>query len=90
MINVIRDGDKLLNADVISPEFIYATFNEGLTEQAKVEIFLTLRCGAQMLDLYKNSREDMNISNVANMLKDMETIFHYFDYEIYTAKRGDK
>ncbi len=31
MINVIRDGDKLLNADVISPEFIYATFNEGLS-----------------------------------------------------------
>jgi len=43
-----------------------------------------------MLDLYKNSREDMNISNVANMIEDMETIFHYYDYEIYTAKRRTK
>jgi hypothetical protein len=90
MINVIRDGDKLLNADIISPEFVYATLNNGLTEQAKVEIFLTLRCGAQMLDLYKATRDNMHISNVAHMLEDMETIFQYYEYELYAAKRRTK
>jgi hypothetical protein len=90
MLNVIRYGDKLLNEDVISPEFVYATLNEKLTEQAKVEIFVTLRCGAQMLDLYRATRDNMHISNIADMLEKMETIHHYFDYEVYAVKRGTK
>lgn len=88
MINIKRKGNALLNADVIKPEMRYATFEEGMTDDAKDEITLAAQYGAQMLREYGELRSNMHIKNIMDFIERAESIWQNWDEARYAAKRG--
>jgi len=74
-----RKGNKLLDANIISPDAVYATFNDDLCSKTKDEIVLFINYGSEMLSIYKQHRDSLHIVNVVEMLKKMEEVFHEFD-----------
>lgn len=84
MRNVKIKGNKLLNADMISPDMVYATFDDGLCKQVMEDIANELYYGSRMLDLYEQYRSNMHISNISEMFDLMESLFYN-----YSVKKQD-
>lgn len=86
-MNTKLKGNLLLNADIITPETSYATFNDGLTRQTKKEIVLAINYGQEMLNIYEANRNNLHVVNVVDMLKKMEEVFSKFSYDRFEARR---
>ena len=87
-MNVKRKGNLLLNADIILPETVYATFNEGLVDSVKDDIADRIRFGGEMLDIYAQFRSNLHITNVVAMLNKMETVYTDYNYSVLTKGRS--
>ena len=90
MINLKRKGNALLNADVIKPDMLYATFEDGIADDVKDEITLAAHLGAKLLREYGNLRGNMHITNVVEFLRIMDGIWLSWNAAQYDAKRKAK
>jgi hypothetical protein len=86
-MNIKLVGNKLVNADVISPFLVIAEFNEGLAYTAKVKYTETLVAGHKMLSLYNQFRDDLTVANVALMLVEMDRVRREMEYNMFVAYR---
>lgn len=63
---------KLLNADIISPEIVYAEFSNELVDGEAERMVNSMNFGHEMLSIYDDFRDNMHVVNVVEMLKRME------------------
>lgn len=87
MINVKLKDNKLINADFIKPEMVYAEFNEGLSEDCKREIVRAIEYGQKMMYIFESYRNNMHISNVVDMIEKMEKVYEKFDTVRFEDRR---
>ena len=81
MINNYKlHGDKILNTD-FKEHIVVGSFNNVLTREIKKKLILDLVYGREMLQVYKNYRDDLHITAVVEMLQEMEDIFTDWDRE---------
>lgn len=81
MINNYKlHGNKILNID-FKEHFVVGSFNNVLTREIKKKLILDLVYGREMLQVYKNYRDDLHITAVVEMLQEMEDIFADWDRE---------
>ena len=85
-MNFKLKGNYLLNADIVYPETIYATFSKELTPVAAKELVLNLNYGHDLLMVYKQFRDNLHITNVVEMLKRMDALLREYDYKVYEAR----
>ena len=81
---------KLLNADIISPEIVYAEFSSELVESQAECMVNAMNNGHDMLLIYKEMRDDMHIVNVMEMLNRMERIYAKWVEREYQIQRKTK
>lgn len=81
---------KMLNADIISPEIVYASFSDELVDGVAEGMVNSMNCGHEMLTIYSDFRDDLHITNVADMLKKMEAVYQKWSEEDYRIRRSSK
>lgn len=81
---------KLLNADIISPEIVYAEFSDALVDGVAEGMVNSMNCGHEMLTIYSDFRDDLHITNVADMLKKMESVYQKWVSETHMIRRNSK
>ena len=79
-------GNDIVNADFKEP-MIVGSFADGITRETKKKIVFDIMYGREMLGVYKRYRDDFNVVNVVDMLKEMEKIFAEWDYKNFEASR---
>ena len=87
-MNFELKGRNLVNADIITPEVVYATFSEDVRIPVIKSVTAKLNYGSRFLDIYEQHRDDMSVPNVLKMLKKMEEVFVEYDYHLYAARRS--
>lgn len=87
MLSVKLHGNDLLNADIISPPTVVASFKPGYTGHFKKEVELTINHGALMLAAYNRHRDNLHVANVARMIEEMERIHREHEYAMFVAFR---
>ena len=74
-----RKGNKLLDANIITPDAVYATFNDDISTKTKDEIVSFINYGSEMFSIYKQHRNHFHIATVVEMLEQMEEAFNRFN-----------
>lgn len=67
-------GSSILDA-LSTPTYI-AEFVEDTPKELKKELINSVNFGSQMMAIYGKHRDNMHISNVLEMLKDMESVWN--------------
>lgn len=83
-------NNKMLNADIISPELTVAEFSDQLVKGEAAKIVNNLNCGQEMLQLFGNMRDDMHILNVTQMLEKMEHVWAKWSEQDFQIRRNFK
>jgi len=81
MKNFKLNGRKLINADVISPEFVVATFSKELNQYGVEDNFLTFKYGAKLLEICNKYKGQRNISIVEAMLNEIDVVLLEYAYD---------
>ena len=81
---------KLLNADTISPEIVYAEFSDQLAPGEAERMANSLNRGHEMLMIYDEMRDSLHIVNVVDMLKRMEDVYNDWVNETHRIRRSVK
>jgi len=74
--------NKLINAEVLSPEMVIAEFNNDLTNKAKIEYTETLNLGYEFVQIYKEYKKNMHITNTFSMLLQLDGVFNQWENKI--------
>ena len=80
-------GRTLLTADIIKPEIPYAEFSESILHMEAKNIINELNYGSKMLALYEESRSNMHIASVLEMIEKMEKCFSEYSLRRFKIER---
>jgi hypothetical protein len=74
-------GNNIVNTDFADPGLIIGSFNDQLIEEEKKKIVNDLIFGREMLEIYKECRDNLHIVKVVDTLKKMEFVFRNWEHK---------
>ena len=83
-------ANKMLNADIISPELVVAEFSDQLVKGEAAKIVNNLNFGQEMLQLFGEHSDDLHIANVMQMLEKMDKVWAKWSEQDYNIRRDAK
>lgn len=81
-MNLKLSGRKLVNADILWPEFVLATFSDEISYDFVEKFICNIQNGMKVFQIYEQHRQNLSIGNVIAMLKKMEQVFLDYDKEM--------
>ena len=81
-MKIAYKNKKLVDGDS-KKTFVLAEIEKSLPNAKKVEIGLRCECGTKMLEIYCNHRDNLHVTNVVEMLKEMEATFSEFGDKVH-------
>lgn len=76
----------LLHGDIVNDVSI-AEFSDALAEQSMHRMVNAMNYGDEMLRLYQSHRDNKHITNILQMLEEMEKVYRNWNEAEYNAKR---
>lgn len=75
-MNIRIKGLTVINDDIINKDYPILTLESDLTKITKQTIIIALTKGDEIYNIYKNNRDNLHISNVIQMLNQMEKVYN--------------
>jgi len=88
MNKIKRNGNQIFDENFLDGNILrIAEFSEELTRDSKKKFVTNHNFGIEMLGVYQEYRDNMNIGNICLMLEKLETIYHGYLSEMEENRR---
>ena len=87
MIDLEYSQGKIINADVLEPEMVVATFDDATPEQLQKEVVICANAGNTVMNLWDTYRTNLHISNMNDFLSSLDTLFIQWETDMYNARK---
>jgi len=89
VVNIMKlrlENDKIILADVISPEMAVGTF-ENITKEAMNDIVENNNFGEEVYVLYSQYRDTLSLYNIKEFLDKLNTLYSVTEYNKFVSRR---